>query len=166
MKPISEQIKEKPWLGWVIFFCTIIIVFFLGLLASSIIERRAEAVFAYTPEVEHSQWEPRNEIWGKNFPRQYNRYMQTSDTSFISKHGGGAMRDMLEEDPRLVVLWAGYAFSRDYKQGRGHYYAITDIQNILRTGAPVDGAKSPQPNTCWSCKSPDVPRLMQEEGIE
>lgn len=165
MKPISEQIKEKPWLGWIIFFSTIIIVFFLGLLASSIIERRAEAVFAYTPVVEHSQWEPRNEIWGKNFPRQYDRYLQTADTSFASKYNGGAMRDMLEEDPKLIVLWAGYPFSKDYSQGRGHYYAITDLQNNLRPGSPVDGAKSPLPNTCWTCKSPDVPRVMQEVGI-
>ena len=80
MKPITDQIKENPWKGWVLFIATIIIVFFLGLLASSIIERRAEAVFAYTPSVEHSQWEPRNEIWGENFPRQYNRFLQTKDT--------------------------------------------------------------------------------------
>ncbi len=64
MKPIGEQIKQKPWLGWTIFFGTMIIVFFLGLLASSIIERRAEAVFAYTPQVEHEQWEPRLDVWG------------------------------------------------------------------------------------------------------
>lgn len=165
MKPITDQIKEKPWKGWVLFIATIIIVFFLGLLASSIIERRAEAVFAYTPTVEHSQWEPRNEIWGENFPRQYNRFLQTKDTSFRSKHNGSAPRDMLEEDPRLVVLWAGYGFSKEYNQGKGHEHAIDDIRKILRTGAPVDGKTSPMPNTCWACKSPDVPRRMQEVGV-
>jgi len=72
------------------------------------------------------------------------------------------MIDMLEVDPRLVVLWAGYGFSKDYKQGRGHFNAVTDINNSLRTGAPMDGNKSPMPNTCWTCKSPDVPRLMNE----
>jgi len=165
MKPISEQIKEKPWKGWLIFTATIVIVFFLGLLASSIIERRAEAVFAYTPQVEHSQWEPRNEIWGKNFPRQYDRFLKTADTTFKSKHNGSAFRDMLEEDPRLVVLWAGYGFSKEYNQGRGHYHAIDDIREILRTGAPVDGKVSPMPNTCWTCKSPDVPRVMEQIGV-
>ena len=67
------------------------------------------------------------------------------------------MIDMLEVDPRLVVLWAGYGFSKDYNQGRGHYYAITDIRNTLRTGAPMNGKPGPQPNTCWACKSTDVP---------
>lgn len=165
MKPLSKQIKEKPWLGWLLFFATVIVVFFLGLLASSIIERRTEAVFAYVPQIDYPQWEPRNEVWGKNFPREYQSFLLTSDTTFLSKYNGNTMIDMLEVNPRMVVLWAGYLFSRDYTQARGHYYAITDITNSLRTGAPVNGKTSPQPNTCWTCKSPDVPRLMNELGI-
>jgi nitrite reductase (cytochrome c-552) len=168
MSTLSEKVKQKPWLGWVIFFSSMIIVFLLGLLASSVMERRAEAVFAYQPKVDHGQFEPRNEVWGENFPREYQSFLKTADTSFRSKHNGSAMVDMLEEDPRLVVLWAGYGFSKEYNQGRGHMHAVEDIQNILRTGAPVDVEKSPMPNTCWTCKSPDVPRMMNrfidEEG--
>jgi len=164
MRPLNENIRKRPWLGWVLFIGTMGLVFLLGLLASSITERRTEALFAYTPSVKHDQYEPRNAVWGQNFPREYQSYLNTSDTSFVSKYNGAAMRDMLEEDPRLVVLWAGYAFSKDYKQGRGHYYAIEDIRNTLRTGSPLEGQVSPQPNTCWSCKSPDVPRLMAKTG--
>jgi nitrite reductase (cytochrome c-552) len=168
MSTLSEKVKQKPWLGCVLFFSSMIIVFLLGLLASSVMERRAEAVFAYQPKVNHGQLEPRNEVWGENFPREYQSFLKTADTSFRSKHNGSAMVDMLEEDPRLVVLWAGYGFSKEYNQGRGHMHAVEDIQNILRTGAPVDGEKSPMPNTCWTCKSPDVPRMMNrfidEEG--
>lgn len=166
MKPIGEIIKEKPWVGWVFFFGTIIIVFMLGLLASSIIERRAEAVFAYTPEVEHEQWEPRLEVWGMNYPRQYETYLQTADTTFTSKYYGAAKIDVLEHAPELVVLWAGYAFAFEYNQGRGHMHAIDDIRNILRVGSPMNPEDGPQPGTCWTCKGPDVPRLMNEMGIE
>jgi nitrite reductase (cytochrome c-552) len=165
MTTLRKRISDKPWLGWVLFFLTIIVVFLLGLLASSIIERRAEAVFAYVPQVTYDQWEPRNEVWGENYPREYQSYLQTSDTSFRSKYNGSATIDMLEVDPRLVVLWAGYGFSKAYEQARGHYYSVKDIQRTLRTGAPIDGRKSPMPNTCWTCKSPDVPRLMHERGI-
>ncbi|MBN2347328.1 MAG: ammonia-forming cytochrome c nitrite reductase [Bacteroidales bacterium] len=165
MKPLSDQIKQKPWLGWMLFFAAIIIVFLLGILASSIMERRAEAVFAYTPRADYSQFEPRSEIWGQNFPREYESYMKTADTLFRSKYNGSAMIDMLEVDPRLVVLWADYGFSKDYNQSRGHYYAVKDVWNTLRTGAPMNGKTSPMPNTCWTCKSPDVPRLMNEVGI-
>lgn len=165
MKPLSEQIKEKPWKGWLLFLGTIVIVFFLGILASSIVERRSEAVFAYAPHNNFSQYEPRNEKWGANFPREFESYYKTADTSFKSKYNGSIMIDELEEDPNLVVLWAGYGFSKDYNQGRGHYYAVKDIHNTLRTGAPNDSIKSPMPNTCWTCKSPDVPRMMNEMGI-
>ncbi|MDD2548961.1 MAG: ammonia-forming cytochrome c nitrite reductase [Bacteroidales bacterium] len=165
MKSIGNIINEKPWVGWVLFFGTIIIVFMLGLLASSIIERRAEAVFAYTPEVEHEEWDPRAEVWGMNYPRQYETYLQTADTTFTSKYYGAAKIDVLANAPELVVLWAGYAFSLEYNQGRGHMHAIDDIWNILRTGAPMTPEDGPQPGTCWACKSPDVPRLMNQMGI-
>ncbi len=161
---LNETIRRKPVIGWLIFAATVIVVFFLGLLANSIIERRTEAQFAYVPAVNYDQSEPRNAIWGKNFPREYQSYLQTSDTTFRSKYNGSAMIDMLEVDPRLVVLWAGYGFAKDYNQGRGHYYAIDDIRNTLRTGGPGPGKPSPQPNTCWACKSTDVPRMMKDIG--
>jgi nitrite reductase (cytochrome c-552) len=165
MKPIREIIKEKPWIGWVIFFVTLGVVFLLGLLASSVVERRAEAVYAYRPVVDYDQFEARNEIWGKNFPLEYETYLKTSDTLFYSKYNGSGTIDMLERHPEMVILWAGYGFSKDYTQGRGHYYAVKDIRESLRTGAPIGAKNSPMPNTCWTCKSPDVPRLMNEMGI-
>ncbi|MCB0806474.1 MAG: ammonia-forming cytochrome c nitrite reductase subunit c552, partial [Bacteroidales bacterium] len=151
--------------NWILFIVTVIVVFFVGLLASSIIERRAETAYVYKPQVDINEWEPRNEVWGKNYPREYQSYMQTSETDFRSKYNGNVMIDMLEEAPELVVLWAGYGFSKDYNQGRGHYYAVDDVTNTLRTGAPTGPETGPMPTTCWTCKSPDVPRLMNEHGI-
>ncbi len=165
MKSIQEKLKEKPWLGWIIFLVTVGVVFLLGMLASSIIERRSEAIFAYSPGIKFSQFEPRNAKWGEIFPREYGTYLKTADTSFRSKYNGSATVDMLKESPELVVLWAGYPFSKEYNQGRGHYHAVEDIRNILRTGAPAAGVASPVTNTCWTCKSPDVPRLMNQVGV-
>lgn len=162
----KKRITEgRPWLAWVLFFVTIIVVFLLGLLASSIIERRMEAVYVNTPSAEVSQFDPRNEVWGENFPRQFQSYYGTADTTFQSKYNGSVMIDMLERHPEMVVLWAGYGFSKDYTQARGHYYAIEDIRETLRTGAPKTPDAGPMPSTCWTCKSPDVPRLMNEMGV-
>lgn len=166
MKSITEMVSKKPWLGWVLFLGTVLIVFLLGLLAASIIERRAEAEFTYKPDVTFGETEPRSEIWGQNFPREYDSWLETADTTFKSKHGGSATRDILAEDPRIVILFAGYAFSKDFKQARGHFYAIDDVRNTLRTGAPKDGVPGPQPSTCWTCKSPDVVRVMKEKGVK
>ena len=165
MKPVSHLIENRPWIAWLIFLLTIVVVFLVGLLASSVIERRAEAVFVNVPKTMVSEFEPRNALWGENYPREYQSYYQTADTTFASKYNGSHTIDMLEVDPRLVVLWAGYGFSHEYKQGRGHFYAIEDIRNIMRTGGPTDETNGPQPSTCWTCKSPDVPRLMNEKGV-
>ena len=156
---------RKPIINWMIFIVTVVVVFLLGLLASSITERKSEAIFAYTPQVEYDQNEPRNAVWGKNFPREYESYYETTDTSFRSKYNGNAMIDMLEVDPRLVVMWAGYGFAKDYNQGRGHAYAVTDLHNSLRSGGPTGDTDGPMPATCWTCKSPDVPRVMERDGI-
>lgn len=160
-----ENKQRKSWINWTVFFITVVVVFVLGMLATSITERRVETEYVYTPRVQVSEWEPRNEVWGENFPKEYDSYMNTKQSDFKSKYNGNAMIDMLEVDPRLVVLWAGYGFSKEYNQGRGHYYAIEDIRNILRTGGPTGKGAEPMPATCWTCKSPDVPRLMNEVGI-
>ena len=165
MKPLSNLIESRPWIAWLIFLATIVVVFLIGLLASSVIERRAEAVFVNAPKTEISQFEPRNKVWGESFPREFQSYYQTADTTFASKYNGSRVIDMLEVDPRMVVLWAGYGFSTNYTQARGHYYAIDDIRGSLRTGAPTTDTDGPQSSTCWTCKSPDVPRLMNQVGV-
>lgn len=166
MAPLKEIIKNKPWLGWVMFGVTMLIVFMLGLLVNSVMERRTEALFVNKVLTPVGEFESRNEVWGENYPREFQTYYETADTTFVSKYGGGKMRDMLHEDPRMVVLWAGYGFAKDYNQGRGHFYALEDIYNTLRTGAPKGPQDGPQPSSCWVCKSPDVPRMMDKLGID
>ncbi len=159
MKSLVQLIQEKPKLGWIVFFITVGGVFLVGLFAHSIVERRNEEKYMFQMVKPISDWEPRNEVWGENFPREYESYMRTSDTTFRSKYGGNASRDLLHEDPDIVILFAGYAFSRDFQQARGHYYAVQDVRLTLRTGVP-------QPATCWTCKSTDVPRVMNEKGVK
>src|SRR5690625_7755741 len=119
----------------VLFVVTIVVVFLLGLLASSIINRKNEAKYQFVPKVNIAENEPRNEVWGENYPKEYPSYMRTADATFSSFQGWSAFIDMLEEDPRFVILWAGYAFYKDNNQGRGHYYAIEEVQNYLRNAA-------------------------------
>lgn len=100
--------------------------------------------------------EPRNEVYKDKFAKQYNSWHETAESEEVV--------DMLEEVPSLVVLWAGYGFAKDYNAPRGHMYAVTDVRNTLRTGAPKSDEDGPMPMACWSCKSPDVPRMIEEQG--
>ncbi|MBW2484166.1 MAG: ammonia-forming cytochrome c nitrite reductase [Deltaproteobacteria bacterium] len=102
------------------------------------------------------KFESRSSEWGKYYQRQYDSYKQTKKSDKIS--------DMLKDNPALVVLWAGYGFSKDYNAPRGHYYMLEDNINTLRTGGPVDAMTGPMPTACWTCKSTDVPRLIDKIG--
>ena len=141
------------------------VVFVLGLLVSSLMERRAEvaSVFNNKRTVFEDSIVAQNEKFKADYPREYETWAQTEDTSFESKYNGSEEVDVLEQRPEMVVLWAGYAFSRHYNTPRGHKHCIEDLRKILRTGNPgIDGDGDMQPATCWTCKGPDVPRMMRE----
>jgi len=163
---LSDFISRKPLWGWVIFFSIMVIVFLVGMLAASITERRAEIASVFNNRrVEIKELEARSDVWGENYPREYQTWKKTADMDFKSKHMGNMQEDVLEARPEMVVMWAGYAFAMDYGAPRGHMHAVTDVRNTLRTGSPFTEEENMQPGTCWSCKSPDVPRMMHEMGI-
>ncbi len=112
--------------------------------------------FAMTSAMASDKTEPRNEVYKDKYKLQYETWHATSESDEIV--------DVLAQDPNLVVLWAGYGFAKDYNKARGHHYTVTDLRNTLRTGAPTGPDDGPMPMACWSCKSPDVPRMIEEQG--
>ncbi len=159
--------KLKSSKGWLLFGGAMIAVFVLGMLASSVLTRRAEVASIFNnKKVEITGIESRSEVFADNYPREYETWKATLDTSFKSEFNSSNAIDILEARPNMVILWAGYPFSKDYTSPRGHMHAIEDVTRTLRTGAPMDENAGPQPATCWSCKSPDVPRMMQVMGVD
>ncbi len=163
---MAKQLKK--WQGWLLFGGSMVVVFLLGLLVSSLMERRAEVASIFNNK--RTQFTDsivaQNEKFKADYPREYETWAMTEDTSFVSKFNSSQEVDVLEQRPEMVVLWAGYAFSRHYNTPRGHKHALEDMRKILRTGNPgIDGDKDMQPATCWTCKGPDVPRMMRELGI-
>ncbi len=159
----------KKWQGWLLFGGSLVVVFLLGLLCSSLLERRAEVVSVFNNRRTPMQDSivAQNEKFAQDFPREYQTWSMTEDTTFESVYNGSQEKDVLAESPAYVINWAGYAFSREYNTPRGHRHCIDDLRKILRTGNPgIDGDTDMQPGTCWTCKSPDVPRLMREKGID
>ena len=155
----------KKWQGWLLFGGSMVVVFVLGLLVSSLMERRAEvaSVFNNKRTMFTDSIVAQNEKFKADYPREYETWSMTEDTSFVSKYNSSQEVDVLEQRPEMVVLWAGYAFSRHYNTPRGHKHALEDMRKILRTGNPgIDGDGDMQPATCWTCKGPDVPRMMRE----
>ena len=164
-----EEMKKKlkSWQGWLLFGGTMVVVFVLGMIAASVNERHAEVTSVMNNrKTEITGIEARNDKFESNYPREYQTWEATADTSFKSLYNGNQAVDVLEARPEMVILWAGYAFSKDYSTPRGHMHAIEDMRNTLRVGAPMTENEGPQPATCWTCKSPDVPRMMQAMGVD
>ncbi|MGR5153332.1 ammonia-forming nitrite reductase cytochrome c552 subunit [Photobacterium swingsii] len=114
------------------------------------------SALASTETEQKQQIEPRNQVFADAHADQYKSWEATKNSEEIT--------DALKEDPNMVVLWAGYGFAKDYNKARGHYYAVTDVRETLRTGGPKDENSGPMPMACWSCKSPDVARVIDDRG--
>ena len=132
---------------------TMVVVFVLGMIAASVNERHAEVTSVMNnKKTEITGIEARNDKFESNYPREYQTWEATADTSFKSLYNGNQAVDVLEARPEMVILWAGYAFSKDYSHPRA-YACDRDMRNTLRVGAPMTENEGPQPATCWTCKA-------------
>lgn len=119
-------------------------------------KKQEQVVLNANPVVKAEGIESKNEEWRDAYPRQYDSWKKTAQSDKIE--------DLVKKYPQLAILWAGYGFSKDYNAPRGHFYALQDNINTLRTGAPTGPDDGPMPTACWTCKSTDVPRVMAEEA--
>ena len=113
---MAKQLKK--WQGWTLFGGAMVVVFLLGLLVSSLMERRAEVASVFNNK--RTQFTDsiiaQNEKFKADYPREYETWSMTEDTSFVSKYNSSQEVDVLEQRPEMVVLWAGYAFSRHFSR--------------------------------------------------
>jgi len=125
----------------------------------NIVERKQEARNPFYRVVELTDTTVDPAVWGKNFPLQYDGYKRTVD-QVRTRYGGSeavprtptqadprsiVAQSKLEEDPRLTIMWAGYAFSKDFREERGHAYMLDDQTFTERQAA------AKQPGTCLNC---------------
>src|SRR5687767_6932569 len=130
-----------------------------AMLLVSIFQRQQEARNPFYRVVELTDDIDDPAVWGKNFPVQYDGYRRTVD-QVRTRYGGSeavprtpsqadprsvVAQSRLEEDPRLKTMWAGYAFSVDFREERGHAYMLEDQTFTERQQA------AKQPGTCLHC---------------
>lgn len=117
------------------------------------------------PLVEIAVMEPDSSLWGVNFPNQYDSFMKTKTNDTDTTYAGSSQFSWLERDPRQVILFAGYPFSKDYNDDRGHANALDDVRATKRLNLNDEDPKH-TPATCYSCKSSANPGLWTELGME
>jgi nitrite reductase (cytochrome c-552) len=146
---------------WIVIAALAGVILAIGgaLLLGNIMERQSEARQPYYSVVALNDTITDPAVWGRNFPLQYDDYLRTVDM-VRTKYGGSealpfasterdprswVSQSRIEEDPRLKVLWAGYAFARDFREERGHAYMLDDQLYTERQLAVQ------QPGTCIHC---------------
>ena len=73
--------------------------------------------------VEMSDEDPRFDAWGKNFPEYVDMYSAVeTEAPFETEFGGNHSYSKLIRYPQLTILWAGYPFSIDANEERGHFW--------------------------------------------
>ena len=86
------------------------------------------------------------------------------DVSRTRYGGSEALPDeKIDRDPWLKRMFAGYAFSIDYRDRRGHAYMLADQEQTKRV------TERPQPGTCLHCHASVIPtyrRLGERRRLE
>jgi len=121
---------------------------------------RVEEAVSRLPSLTEQTVDPAE--WGKLFPRQYADYLRTSERTGTRYGGGGSDElalDRLAENPRLKTLFAGHAFSVEYRARRGHAYMLSDQRESLRVQAPFN-----QSGACLQCHSSNI-AAYRNQGI-
>lgn len=127
-------------------------------LALNVTQRKAEAARPYVRVVEVDEDTTDPAVWGKNWPRQYDTYLltaQSTRTRFGGHGGSEALPDQkIERDPWLKRMFLGYAFSIDYRDRRGHAYMLEDQEITERQTKPQSGS-------CLHCHASVMPLYRQ-----
>ena len=158
--PDAPQAEKR---GRLMFFLALGAALLVGIGATALLinifERKQEARTPFYRVVELTDEIDDPAIWGKNFPMQYDGYKKTVDQSRTRFGGSEAVQrtptavdprgvvaqSKIEEDPRLVAIWNGYAFAKDFREERGHAYMLDD-QTFTERQEVVK-----QPGTCVHC---------------
>ncbi len=110
----------------------------------NIFERKSEARNPYVRLVEVTEDDTDPAQWGINWPKEYDSYKLTAQTTrtHYGGHGGSeAMpQEKMDKNPWLKRMFAGYAFSIDYRDRRGHAYMLADQEATQRLTKPQSGS--------------------------
>ena len=150
--------KRGPVIALVAAICALAAVGAAALLVN-VAEKKTEAKASFVKLVEVTENDTDPEKWGKNFPRELDGYKRTSEPTGTKYGGsaGGAEGNLPPQksarDPWLKRVFAGYLFAIDYRDRRGHAYALVDQENTKRNVA----SEKKQSGNCMHCHASVMP---------
>jgi nitrite reductase (cytochrome c-552) len=158
---VATPRKRRPWLLLGALLAAVAAVTFgVTALLVTIFEHRQEARTPFVRLVDVNEGTTDPAPWGTNWPYQFDSYRRTVDDVETQFGGSSAMpASKLEAHPWLGRLYAGYAFSLDYREARGHAYMLFDQEVTERV------TKRPQSGACLHCHA-SVIATYRRLGLE
>ena len=142
------------------FVVGVVLLVVVAALLVNIFTRQQEGQTTVVRVVDVEDGEVDASLWGQNFPRQYSRFLLMEDDTVRTAYGGSQQYDKLARFPAMPRLWAGYAFSIDFREERSHWYALIDQKETERQEVVQ------QPGACANCHAGEAPNLIRSMGWE
>ena len=156
--PLNTKPQRTKLIVGVALAAAVLAVLAVGLLVN-VFERKQEGKNPLYRVVELNDEIDDPAVWGKNFPLHYDGYRRTVDQVRTRFGGSEALpktptnrdprsvvaQSKIEEDTRLKIMWAGYAFAKDFREERGHAFMLEDQTYTARQVVVK------QPGTCMQC---------------
>jgi len=101
------------------------------------------------PQGEIAANETSSSEWAKFYPAHWDSYQANYANTEKTSH--------FDTKPYLTAIYAGFGFSKEYNEPRAHVYTIEDI-------LAIDPARKKAGASCFTCKSTQVPEMMQKYG--
>lgn len=123
--PVRSKFRLWALALSVLFAVTAVATLVVTFVLVTMFEHKQEARQPFHRVAEISEVTTDPAVWGLNWPHHYDQYLLTADSDF---YGGSSAISVskLESNPWLKRLYAGYAFSLDYREARGHAYMLHD----------------------------------------
>lgn len=149
----GKRMKKKQLF---IMFGVMAVILAVGISAVFLVGHKKETIAPKLTGL--SQDEISIEPFQKLFPLEYKSYL-SSEAMSSTEYSGSVPKSKFADDmePLLPILFSGSAFATQYKEDRGHVYALKDLQDSLRVTDKTPGA-------CLQCKSTAVPPLVSKYG--
>lgn len=154
----GARVRLRPAMLVGLLLATAVGTLVVALVLVTMFEHKMDARTPFVRVVELDETSVDPAPWGLNWPHHFDQYLATAGDRFYG--GSSALSESkLTIYPWLGRLYAGYAFSIDYREARGHAYMLYDQVVTERVH------QRPQAGACLHCHG-SVNVLYRKTGLE
>ncbi|HRW12144.1 MAG TPA: ammonia-forming cytochrome c nitrite reductase subunit c552 [Syntrophomonas sp.] len=140
-----EAAKIKKWV------LAVSVIGMVGILTGVFFFNRNNTVITETARGEIAATETNSAVWGQFYPAHWDSYQANLSNAAQPSH--------YDTKLYLQAMYEGTGFAKEYNEPRGHIFSIEDVTS-------VNPARQKAGASCFTCKSTQVPEMMDKYGAK